>query len=169
MEGDDYVGHCVNVASRLCDLAGAGEALVAPSVMGDLPSWGVALQETQVTLRGVEKPVPVTSISMAARRGGHAARPHLRAPPHARHGGGDRPRRARLGGALLLAGVRGHLAPAAGPHRRLNEPGRASARSGRAQLDLFSLNRTAHLIAGFGPADITFATTGGDTSGGDSG
>ena len=32
MEGDDYVGHCVNVASRLCDLAGAGEALAAPAV-----------------------------------------------------------------------------------------------------------------------------------------
>ena len=27
MEGDDYVGHCVNVAARLCDLASAGEAL----------------------------------------------------------------------------------------------------------------------------------------------
>ena len=40
MEGDDYVGHCVNVASRLCDLAAAGEALAAPAVMGDLPNWG---------------------------------------------------------------------------------------------------------------------------------
>ena len=48
MEGDDYVGHCVNVAARLCDLAAAGEALAAPSVMEDLPSWGVALAETQV-------------------------------------------------------------------------------------------------------------------------
>ena len=65
MEGDDYVGHCVNVASRLCDLAGAGEALAAPSVMEELPSWGVALHETSVTLRGVEKAVPVTSIRMA--------------------------------------------------------------------------------------------------------
>jgi len=27
LEGDDYVGHCVNVAARLCDLAPAGEAL----------------------------------------------------------------------------------------------------------------------------------------------
>jgi adenylate cyclase len=65
MEGDDYVGHCVNVAARLCDLAGAGEALAAPSVMAELPSWGVALHETSVSLRGVEKPVPVTSIRMA--------------------------------------------------------------------------------------------------------
>ena len=33
--------------------------------MEDLPSWGVALHQTSVTLRGVEKQVPVTSIRMA--------------------------------------------------------------------------------------------------------
>jgi adenylate cyclase len=65
MEGDDYVGHCVNVASRLCDLASAGEALAAPAVMGHLPSWGLAVSETHVTLRGVEHPVPASSIRMA--------------------------------------------------------------------------------------------------------
>jgi adenylate cyclase len=66
MEGDDYIGHSVNVAARLCDQAPAGEALAAPSVMDDLPSWGVALRRTDVALRGVEKPVPATSIAMAA-------------------------------------------------------------------------------------------------------
>jgi adenylate cyclase len=65
MEGDDYVGHCVNVASRLCDLAAAGEALAAPAVMGELPNWGEVLSETHVTLRGVEKPVPASSIRIA--------------------------------------------------------------------------------------------------------
>ena len=65
MEGDDYIGHSVNVAARLCDQAAAGEALAAPSVMGHLPSWGVALREMPVALRGVEKPVPATSIAMA--------------------------------------------------------------------------------------------------------
>ena len=40
MEGDDYIGHCVNVAARLCDLAHGGEALAAPSVMDELPRWG---------------------------------------------------------------------------------------------------------------------------------
>lgn len=68
MEGDDYVGHCVNVASRLCDLAQAGETLAAPSVMAHLPSWGEVVRETPVTLRGVESPVPASSIRMA--RGG---------------------------------------------------------------------------------------------------
>jgi adenylate cyclase len=66
MEGDDYVGHCVNVASRLCDLAAPGEALAAPSVLEHLPSWGSVAAETQVNLRGVEKPVPVSTIRMAS-------------------------------------------------------------------------------------------------------
>jgi class 3 adenylate cyclase/YHS domain-containing protein len=65
MEGDDYIGHCVNVASRLCDLAPASEAWAAPSVMEHLPSWGIAATETAVGLRGVEKPVPASSIRMA--------------------------------------------------------------------------------------------------------
>jgi adenylate cyclase len=65
MEGDDYIGHCVNVAARLCDQASAGEALAAPAVMAFLPSWGEIVSETHVTLRGVEKPVPASSIRMA--------------------------------------------------------------------------------------------------------
>ena len=65
MEGDDYIGHCVNVASRLCDLAPASEAWAAPSVMHEMPSWGAAASVTPVSLRGVEKPVPVASIRMA--------------------------------------------------------------------------------------------------------
>ena len=66
MEGDDYIGHCVNVAARLCDLASAGEALAAPAVVSSLPSWGEVMSETHVALRGVEKPVPASSIRMAA-------------------------------------------------------------------------------------------------------
>jgi class 3 adenylate cyclase len=65
MEGDDYVGHCVNVASRLCDLAPASEAWATPSVMEHLPSWGIVASETPVSLRGVEKPVPAASLRMA--------------------------------------------------------------------------------------------------------
>jgi class 3 adenylate cyclase len=65
MEGDDYVGHCVNVASRLCDLAGAGEALAAPDVTVHLPSWGRVARQTYVELRGLENPVPASSIEMA--------------------------------------------------------------------------------------------------------
>jgi adenylate cyclase len=64
MEGDDYIGHSVNVAARLCDHASAGEALADPSVIHELPRWGVSLRQREVTLRGVERPVPATSIGM---------------------------------------------------------------------------------------------------------
>jgi adenylate cyclase len=64
MEGDDYIGHCVNVAARLCDLADAGEALVSPSVIDHLPLWGRILLHRDVALRGVEKPVVAASIGM---------------------------------------------------------------------------------------------------------
>src|ERR1700691_4544206 len=64
MEGDDYIGHCVNVASRLCDLAQAGEALASPSVMDHLPRWGAAVSQRDVDLRGVEKPVTASAIAM---------------------------------------------------------------------------------------------------------
>jgi class 3 adenylate cyclase len=67
MEGDDYVGHCVNVAARLCDLAAPGEALAAPSVLDHLPAWGLVMAQTPVRLRGVENPVPAASIDMARR------------------------------------------------------------------------------------------------------
>jgi adenylate cyclase len=66
MEGDDYIGHCVNVAARMSDLAEGGEALADPSVMEDLPRWGCALVYRDISLRGVEKPVRVASIGMAA-------------------------------------------------------------------------------------------------------
>ena len=65
MEGDDYIGHCVNVAARLCDLAQAGEALAAPSVVDELPRWGMVLAQRDIELRGVEMPVPASSIGMA--------------------------------------------------------------------------------------------------------
>jgi adenylate cyclase len=65
MEGDDYIGHCVNVAARLCDLAQGGEALAAPSVMEELPRWGAAVVQRDIALRGVEKPVSASSIAMA--------------------------------------------------------------------------------------------------------
>ncbi len=64
MEGDDYIGHCVNVAARLCDLAQDGEALTSPSVLGDMPRWGTVVSERDVVLRGVERPIVAASIAM---------------------------------------------------------------------------------------------------------
>jgi adenylate cyclase len=67
MEGDDYIGHCVNVAARLCDLADGGEALASPSVTDYLPRWGLVVSQKDVTLRGVEKPLVASSIGMPNR------------------------------------------------------------------------------------------------------
>ena len=64
MEGDDYIGHCVNVAARLCDLAQGGEALAVPSVMDDLPRWGTRLVSKEIAIRGVERPVLAASIAI---------------------------------------------------------------------------------------------------------
>jgi class 3 adenylate cyclase len=65
MEGDDYVGYCVNMAARLCDLAQSGEALAEPFVLEHLPNWGVSLAESHVTLKGVGRRVPAARIRMA--------------------------------------------------------------------------------------------------------
>jgi YHS domain-containing protein len=75
MEGDDYIGHCVNVAARLCDLAQGGEALASPSVMDDLPRWGVAITHRDVALRGVEKPITASSIAMPSQEAGGSLDP----------------------------------------------------------------------------------------------
>ena len=64
MEGDDYIGHSVNVAARLCDLAQGGEALAVPSVMGELPRWGVVITRKDIALRGVESPIHVARIGI---------------------------------------------------------------------------------------------------------
>ena len=75
MEGDDYIGHCVNVAARMCDLAEGGEALADPSVVDELPRWGSSLVYRDISLRGVEKPVRVATIGMAAAGQGRLADP----------------------------------------------------------------------------------------------
>ena len=75
MEGDDYIGHCVNVAARLCDLAQGGEALAVPAVMDELPRWGDVLVTRDIALRGVEKPVEATSIGVTGHETDHRPDP----------------------------------------------------------------------------------------------
>lgn len=38
-EGDDYIGHAVNLAARLCDLAQPHEVLASPEICEHLPPW----------------------------------------------------------------------------------------------------------------------------------
>jgi len=62
LEGDDYIGHSVNVAARLCDMARSGEVLAAPSVLDQLPRWGTVLGTEETLVRGLENPIPVARL-----------------------------------------------------------------------------------------------------------
>ena len=64
LEGDDYVGHAVNVAARLCDLAQSREVLAVRSIVADLPRWAVVEAADEVMVRGLEHPVEVIRLCL---------------------------------------------------------------------------------------------------------
>jgi len=66
MEGDDYVGRSVNLAARLCDLAGPCEVLAAADLAAVVPGGVVARPSAGLRLRGFERPVEVVSLSRRA-------------------------------------------------------------------------------------------------------
>jgi hypothetical protein len=63
-EGDDYIGRCVNLASRLCDQAGSHEILATEPVMRQRPSWIDAGDCQARLVRGLEDPVAVTTLRL---------------------------------------------------------------------------------------------------------
>ncbi len=65
-EGDDYIGHAVNVAARLCDLAPGGDVWAGPNVVEHLPPWGAVLSEGECAIRGLEHPLWVARLGLAA-------------------------------------------------------------------------------------------------------
>lgn len=73
LEGDDYIGHAVNVAARLCDRAAAGQVLADPSVLGALPRWGTVDRTESMMLRGIEEPLMVAHLQF--RDGGPGSHP----------------------------------------------------------------------------------------------
>lgn len=64
LEGDDYIGHAVNVAARLCELAHGGQMLADPAVVPHLPAWALAGEPRQAAVRGVEAGVEVVELSL---------------------------------------------------------------------------------------------------------
>jgi hypothetical protein len=64
-EGDDYIGHPVNLAARLCDLAGAGEVLAAADLVPSLPPWGAVRTSDQRRVRGLRDSVEVVGLALA--------------------------------------------------------------------------------------------------------
>lgn len=64
LEGDDYIGHAVNVASRLCDLAAGDEVLALADLVPELPAWGVAQDAEVVHVKGLEQTLQVVKLTL---------------------------------------------------------------------------------------------------------
>ncbi len=62
LEGDDYVGRAVNLASRLCDIAPPGQLLAATDGL-ELPEWVVAEAHEPVLVKGMAEEIDVVSLS----------------------------------------------------------------------------------------------------------
>jgi class 3 adenylate cyclase len=69
-EGDDYIGSSVNMAARLCDIAGPGEVLMPAMQIAYLPGGISAEEHDDVDLRGFPGPLHVVQLT------GHAAAPN---------------------------------------------------------------------------------------------
>ncbi len=70
LEGDDYIGHAVNVAARLCDLAQPTQILALPELMPALPPWAVASDPEPVGLRGIDGSLAIVSLGLRPVRDG---------------------------------------------------------------------------------------------------
>jgi class 3 adenylate cyclase len=64
LEGDDYIGHAVNVAARLCDLAVGNQVLAISEVVAELPAWGTTLASDEINVRGLEQPLEVVRLGL---------------------------------------------------------------------------------------------------------
>lgn len=62
LEGDDYVGRAVNLASRLCDIAAPGQLLAATDDL-ELPEWVAATEHEPVVVKGMANEVAVAVLS----------------------------------------------------------------------------------------------------------
>ena len=132
LEGDDYIGHAVNVAARLCDLAVGHEVLAVSSVVAELPPWATVEAADKITIRGLEQPIDVVRLCLPERRPRHPARPGVPDPAHPRHRRGPAPRRATDGSCCSAprAAPRCGTSAAGVPRRSRRE---ASARCGCAE------------------------------------
>jgi adenylate cyclase len=62
-EGDDYIGSAVNMAARLCDIAGPFEILVPAMQLERLPEGVVATDHGALQLRGFPGTIEVLALS----------------------------------------------------------------------------------------------------------
>ncbi len=80
LEGDDYIGHAVNVASRLCDLAQPHEVVAVSTIVPLLPPWATYDSGDLVTVRGLEQPIDVVRLGVVEATPGSVPDPVCQIP-----------------------------------------------------------------------------------------
>jgi adenylate cyclase len=65
LEGDDYIGHSVNLAARLCDVAAGDEVLASTEMIPFLPPWAAVIESRELALRGLSHTVDVVVLGLA--------------------------------------------------------------------------------------------------------
>ena len=91
LEGDDYIGHAVNVAARLCDLAVGHEVLAVSSVVSELPPWATVEAADEISVRGLEQPIEVVRLCLPEPGPDTEPDPVCQHPAHPRHRRGPPP------------------------------------------------------------------------------
>ena len=66
LEGDDYIGHAVNLAARLGDLADSHEILALPELVPSMPAWGAVLSGRELEVRGLDGTIEVACLGLPA-------------------------------------------------------------------------------------------------------
>lgn len=77
-EGDDYIGHAVNLAARICDLAEAHEILATQEVVAHAPPWVARAPAGIRFVRGLAHPVTLVELGLRPDRDDHATDPVCR-------------------------------------------------------------------------------------------
>jgi adenylate cyclase len=62
-EGDDYIGSPVNLAARLCDVAGPRQVLAVPELLPACPPWVAPGEPHQLAIAGFPAPVDVVRLT----------------------------------------------------------------------------------------------------------
>lgn len=77
-EGDDYIGHAVNLAARLSDLAEPHEILATADVAAAAPPWATCVAAGERAIRGLGRPVPLVHITACRHDGDRVTDPVCR-------------------------------------------------------------------------------------------
>lgn len=77
-EGDDYIGHAVNLAARICDVAGPHEVLAVPDVVAHVPPWVSCRDAGEREVPGLAQPLPLVELGVRSAAAGRVTDPVCR-------------------------------------------------------------------------------------------